>query len=349
MALDKASMNVANYYSNDDVRIEQKPIPELNRGDVLVQTEVCGLCGGETMEWYLASRAPKVLGHEPTGVVVAVGEDVDKFHEGDRVFVHHHVPCMSCHFCHRGRYTLCEKFGKTKIDPGGFAQYFRVPAENVILDMLRLPDNVSFEEGTLIEPMACALKGVRQTPIHPGDTVAIIGMGFMGMCYLELLKLSHAGKIFALDFSSWRLGVARKLGAEFVINPKNENPIEKLKDQNHGLGADAVFVLAPSLPAWELGWELCERGGQIHFGAPPAPEVTWDVNPNALYFSEIQINSSYSANHIHTRDVLDLLESKRIDAHPLITHTFGLGDVSKAIHLLLQADRSLKMLVYPWR
>jgi L-iditol 2-dehydrogenase len=342
------TMQVAMYYRNDDVRVEEKEIPSIGPGELLVKTEVCGLCGGETMEWYLAERAPKVLGHEPTGTIVALGEGVTQFQEGDRVFVHHHVACMSCQYCNRGRYTLCERFSKTKIEPGGFAQYIRVPAENAALDTLILPEQVSFEAGTIIEPMACCLKGIRQTPLHPGDTVAIIGAGFMGMCYLQLLRLGFAGKIFVLDFSDWRLEQSLKMGATHTINPQNTDPQSMLRDSNNGRDADAVFVTAPTLKAWQSGLALCEKGGQLHLGGPPPPGTIWEVDPTALYFSEVQINSSYSAHHVDTRSVLDLLAAGRIDADALITHRFNLEQVSEAIQLLLQADQSLKSLVYPW-
>jgi L-iditol 2-dehydrogenase len=347
MSAPTGRMRVAMYYKNNDVRIEELPIPEIGPGEMLVQTIACGLCGGETMEWYLASRAPKVLGHEPTGIVVAVGSGVVKFVPGDRVFVHHHVPCMSCHHCHRGRYTLCEAFSKSHLDPGGFAEYFRVPAEIVRLDTLKLPPTVSVEAGTIIEPMACTLKGILQTPLHPGDTVAVVGLGFMGMCYLELLTISPAGKIFALDLNEWRLEKAHSLGATHTLNPGKENVAEKLRDLNHGRGADAVFVTAPTLKAWESSLAMVERGGQLHLGAPPPPGEIWPIDSNALFFSEVQINSTYSAHHVDTQSVLDLLESGRVNASTLITHRFGLDGVEEAIQLLLGAGSSLKSLIYP--
>jgi L-iditol 2-dehydrogenase len=340
-------MKVAVYYANDDIRIEERPVPALNEGDILVQTEVCGLCAGETMEWYLASRAPKVLGHEPTGIIVEAGSEVEKFKVGDRVFAHHHVPCMSCHYCHRGRYTLCERFSRTNLDPGGFAEFFRVPAENVQHDTHLLPDSVSFEDGTVIEPMACALKGIKQTPIHPGDTVAFVGLGFIGMCYLQLINLFPVGKIFLFDLSDWRLEKAQSTVPGIPINPRTNDAVSVLKDQNLGMGADAVFITAPTIAAWELGYSLCERGGQVHFGAPPPPGEVWPVDAKAFYFNEIQTNTTYSANHIDTRSVVDLLASGRVNASPLITHRFGLDGVEDAFRLLLKADQSLKSLIYP--
>lgn len=347
MATVNGKMKVAVYYKNDDVRLEERPIPCLEPGDLLVKTEACGLCGGETMEWYLAKRAPKVLGHEPTGVVVRTGPGPNPFKEGDRVFAHHHVPCMSCHFCNRGLYTMCAHFQRTRLDPGGFAEYFRVPAENARLDTYVLPDHVSFEEGTIIEPMACTLRGVRQTGIRPGDTVAIVGLGFMGMCFLELLGLSPAANIVALDFSDWRLEKARALGATHTLNPKAEDAVQKLRDLNQGRLADAVFVVAPNLKAWELGLALCEKGAALHCGAPPPPDAVWQGSPNDLFFREIRLNSAYSATHLDTRAVLDLLASGRVDAQALITHRFGLDQVEAAIRLLLAAGPSLKSVIIP--
>ena len=340
-------MKAAVYYRNNDVRLEECPIPEIGSKEILVKTEACGLCGGETMEWYLAPRAPKILGHEPGGVIIQAGKGVKKFKVGDRVFVHHHVPCMSCHFCQRGFFTMCSHYKETGIDPGGFAEYFRVPAENVHFDPLLLPENFSFEEATIIEPMAYTLKGIKQTQIHYGDTVVIVGMGLMGMSYLELLKLSPAGKIIATDFSEWRLKKALSLGATHAINPDNEIAVDKIRSINNGLAADVVIVTVPSARAWQAGLDLCEKGASIHFGAPPPPDMTMQINPNLLYFNEIKINSSYSASHVETSAVLDLITSGRVDAKTLITHEFGLDKVQDAIQLLLAADKSLKTVIFP--
>ena len=340
-------MKVAVYYKNNDVRLEERPIPKIGAEEILVKTEACGLCGGETMEWYLAPRAPKILGHEPGGVIIQAGKGVKKFKVGDRVFVHHHVPCMSCHFCQRGFFTMCSHYKETGIDPGGFAEYFRVPADNVQFDTLLLPDNVSFEEATIIEPMACTLKGINQTQIHHGDTVVIVGVGLMGMSYLELLKLSPAGKIIATDFSEWRLKKALDLGATHAINPNDEVAVDKIRSLNNGLAADVVIVTVPNAKAWQAGLDLCEKGASIHFGAPPPPDINMQINPNWLYFNEIKINSSYSASHIETSAVLDLIASGRVDAKALITHEFGLDKVQDAIQLLLAADKSLKTVICP--
>jgi len=340
-------MRVAVYYNNRDVRVEEWPVPAIGHGELLVKVEACGLCGGETMEWYLQPRAPKVLGHEPTGVVVKVGPEVDGFREGDRVFVHHHVPCMICHHCVRGHFTMCDQYSRTNIDPGGFAEYFRVPPENVRYDTLLLPDSVSFEAGTLIEPLSCVLKGLKVAGIQPGDTVAVIGAGFMGMGFIQFVRLWGAGRIFALDFSDWRLNKALELGADYTINPKNEPALEKLRDLNEGRGADSVIVTAPSLSAIELGLSLAGEGATLHVNAPPPPDAVWHIHATDLYFREVTLTFSYSATHIDTRQVLTFLATGRIAAKDLITHRFGLDGVAKAIELLLATGESLKSVIIP--
>lgn len=340
-------MKVAVYHKRDDIRVEERPIPTIDAGEILVKTKACGFCGGEIMDWYIEPRAPKVLGHEPTGVVVQTGAGVTKVKEGDRVFVHHHVACMSCHYCNRGTFTLCDHYRQTGIDPGGFAEYFRVPVENVRLDTLVLPDNVSFEEGTIIEPMACALKGIRGTYIHPGDTLAIVGVGFMGLCYLQLARLQPVGRTFALDLNDWRLGKAKSLGATNTINTRAGDVVEELKRLNEDRGADVVIVTAPSVEAWELGLTLCEKGAILHLGAPASPDEVWCVRPTDLWFQEIEINSSYSATHMDTEAILNLLATGRVDANSMITHRFGLDDVAEGIRLLRAAGESLKILLIP--
>lgn len=340
-------MKVAVYYNNSDVRLEERPIPEVGPGELLVKTEACGLCGGETMEWYLAPRAPKVLGHEPTGVVAAVGEGVEKFKVGDRVMAHHHVGCMSCHYCNRGHYTMCPEYKKVHLDPGGFAEYFRVSAHSAQFDTHILPDNVSFEQATVIEPLSCVLRGIKIAGIQPGDTVVIVGAGFMGMGFVQLARIWQAGKIVVSDLNDWRLEKALSLGATHTINPTKENGVKKLRRINEGRLADSVMVTAPSGRAWKAGLELCDKGATLHVNAPPAPGETIELDPNDLYFKEITINSGYSSSHIEARTILDYLSAGRIDADAMITHRFGLDDVSQAIQLVLEAGASLKSLIIP--
>jgi L-iditol 2-dehydrogenase len=341
------NMKVAVYYSNDDVRLHTTPVPKINQDEILVKTEACGLCGGETMEWYLKPRAPKVLGHEITGTIAKIGEGVSKFAVGDRVVLHHHVSCMSCHSCLRGNYTLCEQYSNLAIDPGGQAEYVRVLAPVVEHDTFLLPDHISFKAGVAVEPLGCVMNGIRKVRIHPGDTIAILGVGFMGIGFTALCSIWPVSKIVVLDFNDWRLNKAREFGATHTINPKKEDPHDALRALNQGRLADVLFFTAPNIKAWELGLSLVEKGGTFHTNAPPHPDDFAKVNPSEFFFKEITLNAAYSASHIDTRAVLDLMIDKRFDAEAMITHQFGLDQVSDAIKLMLEGGESLKPVILP--
>jgi len=331
------------YYGKHDVRVEERPFPTMGEREALVQTKACGLCGGETMDWY--HRLPKILGHEETGVIVDVGAKVHDFRPGDRVFVHHHVPCMICRYCLRGNYTLCERYGKTHLDPGGMTEYFRVPEENLQFDTLVLPDSVSFEAGTLIEPMACCLKGLRTTGVQPGDTVAIFGTGFIGMSYVHLTAMSQAARIIAIDLNDWRLERALELGATHTINAKNQNTEEELRSITENRLADVVIVTVPSAAAWRNALALVEKGGTFQVAAPPPPNEPIPLPASELYFKEVTINSTYSASHRDTAALLGLLASGRVEVDKLITHRFSIDEAQKAVDLLLEAGKSLKSVI----
>jgi len=219
-------------------------------------------------------------------------------------------------------------------------EYFRVPEENAKFDTLLLPDNVSFEAGSLLEPIACTMRGVKITPIRPGDTVVVIGMGFIGLSFLELIRHTPAGKIIVMDLNEWRLEQGRKHGATHTINPGKVDPVETVKEINDGRLADAVFVAVPSIQVWDQGLSLCEKGATIHFGTPLHPDIQWPINPNKLWFSEIKLNFTYSTTHVETAAVLDMIAAGRLDAESLITHRFGLDQVPEAIQLYMQLAES---------
>lgn len=342
----EGTMRAAVYYTQSDVRVEERQIPEIGPGEVLVRTEACGLCGSEAMEWYQAPRAPRILGHEPAGVIVDVGEGVAGYAVGDRVFVHHYVPCFHCRDCQRGAATLCSSYSKTPIDPGGFADYFRVPARNVP-EMLLLPDHVSYEEACVIEPMSDCLRGIQTLRMTGGDTIAIQGVGFMGLCFVQLARIFPFASIVALDFSDWRLERAREMGATHVINPGRDDAPTALRAINGDRLADAVITTVPSAKAWEAALELCGTGSTFHGNAPPPPDERVRFDPNRLYFSDITINSAYSSTAAETTAVLELITAGRVDAKALITHRFGLEGIAQGLDLLTRAGESIKSVILP--
>jgi L-iditol 2-dehydrogenase len=339
-------MKVSRYYGRQDIRLEEVPTPEIGPGEMLVRVEACGLCGSDLMEWYVQEKAPTVLGHEPTGVVAAIGKKATGFEVGDRVFVHHHVPCFTCHDCLRGYYTLCDTFKSTHLDPGGFAEYVRVPALNVARDVLKLPSGMPFDEGTMIEPVATCIRGIERAHVQTGDTAVVIGAGVTGLILLQLTRIFGAAKVVVTDFSEYRLGVARQLGADLAINAR-EDVVTALKEENEGRGADVVIVTAGSIKAMEQGMELAAGGSTVLLFAPSSPGEALAINPHRLLFSEITVVSSYSCAPHETRQALKLIQGGRIKVKELITHHFGLPQVDKAIHLAKQAGESLKIIITP--
>ncbi|MEM3731245.1 MAG: zinc-dependent dehydrogenase [Candidatus Bathyarchaeia archaeon] len=338
-------MKVAMYYGRGDIRIEEKAKPKIDQNEVLVEMKACGICGSDLMDWYLERRAPLVLGHEPAGIIVEKGKRVKNFNVGDRVFVHHHVACLTCYFCARGEYTLCEQFHETNIYPGGLAEYFRVPAPNIQFDTLKIPDEISFEEATIIEPVGCCLRALKKCGIQPGDSIAIIGAGPTGIIHTALSKIYGASKIIVSDLVEYRLRAARKFGADVTLNPEKENVVAIVKSETDGRGADIVVVTAPSLEAYKTGLKLCRKGGKLSVFAPLQPSEYLQISPKELFFSEIQIIPSYSTSHLETRTALELIKSHKIKVKELITHRFRLEDAKEAFKIAAEGKESLKVIV----
>jgi len=338
-------MKAAVYYSKEDIRIEGMPTPEIGEDEVLVAMRACGICGSDLMDWYLKSRAPLVLGHEPTGIIAKKGSKVKGFDLGDRVFVHHHVACLTCHYCQHGDYTLCEQYHKTNIKPGGFAEYFKVPAPNLQIDTLKIPDGIAFEEATFIEPVGCCLRALKKCSIKAGDSVAIIGSGAIGIIHVALSKIFEASKIIASDLVDYRLSAAKKFGADIVVNPEKEDFAAVVKAETDERGVDIAIVTAPSLEAYKNGLIVCRKGGKLCVFAPIEPERYLQISPKELFFSEIQIIPSYSTSHLETRVALELIESGKINVKELITHRFRLENAAEAFKTAFENGESLKVMI----
>jgi L-iditol 2-dehydrogenase len=223
-------VKVAKLYDFGDIRIEDMEIPDINSNEVLVKVKACGICSSDTMKWYVKKKAPLVIGHELSGVVVKVGENVSKFKVGDRVFIHHHAPCMKCRYCERGNFTMCETWKNSKIIPGGVSEFVKVPNVNLQNDMFKLPDDVSFEDGALIEPVACSVKAFKKAGIKRGDYVVVLGLGFMGQVNVKLAKFYGAEIVIGVDKVKYRIDKAIENGADFVIDFSKENVKEKVSE-----------------------------------------------------------------------------------------------------------------------
>jgi L-iditol 2-dehydrogenase len=340
-------MKVAVYYNNHDVRIEDRPIPEPGPGELLVRTKACGVCVADTMEWYLTPRAPLTLGHEPTGVVAAVGVGAAGLKEGDRVSVHHHVPCLTCEHCRRGNFTMCATFRKTHIRPGGFSEYFIASSLHTERDTQLLPACVSFEVGTLVEPLACVLHAVRKANIQPGDSVALIGSGAMGLMFIQALLFWGVRKLVVYEMIEWRQQKAREFGAPVVLAPlaDPEEEARRAREIIGADGADKVIVAAKDLRAMEMGMRLANKGGTVLFFATPHPEESIKLFPSYNFFNEITITSSYSGDHLDTRMALELLANGAVNGPALISHRFPIEQLSEAILQTASRQGSLKSVI----
>lgn len=344
----QASMQVAVYYSNRDIRIEERPIPTIGADELLVKIMASSICGSDVLEWYRIKQAPRVLGHEIAGVVVEAGDKVNKFKVGDRVTVTHHVPCNICRTCLSGHPTACDTLHRTNFDPGGFAEYVRVPWINVDRGTFLLPEEISFEEGTFVEPLACVLRGQKAARMRPGQTLLVLGSGVSGILHIKLAAATGAGRVIATDISSYRLKMAKKFGAEFVFNANALNP-DILRAVNEGQLAERVIVCAGSLAAAEQALKCVDRGGTILFFAVPHPDDRLVIPINEFWRNDITLLTSYAADAVDLTETIELLRNRRVEVADMITHRLPLSETGLGFSLMEKADESFKIIIEPQR
>ena len=341
-------MRVAMYYSNKDVRLEEMPIPRIGPGELLLKVMASGICGSDVMEWYRIKRAPRVLGHEVTGEIVEVGEGVERYKVGDRVFVSHHVPCNTCRYCLSGHHTVCDTLRRTNLDPGGFAEFIRVPRINVDRGVYPLPDEVSFEDGTFIEPLACVLRGQRFAQVRPGHSMLVLGSGIAGLLHVQLARVMGAGRVIATDINEYRLEAARRFGADAVIHAKEDVPA-RLRAANEGRLADRVMVCTTALSAFDQALRSVDRGGAVLFFAPTEPGVNIPLPVNDFWRKEITLLTSYGASPLDIMMALELIRARSVRVHEMITHRLSLAETGLGFQLVASPKKSLKVIIEPYR
>lgn len=340
---------MARLYRWGDVRIETAPIPQPEKGEIVVRVEACGLCGSDALDWYVEKKAPVVLGHEPVGIVSAVGDDVAEINVGDRVFVHHHAPCMECANCRRGLWSNCELWKQNALDPGGFAQYVRVRAHAVERDTLRIPQGMSVETATFIEPLACCIRAARRHGnIQPGESVLIVGLGAMGLLLTQLAWQYSAATIIGCDFNGERRALALEYGAQFAFDPRAVEQVAEARSRLHNRGADVVIVCPGDARAITTGIEHAAPGARVVCFSPMPPGQPVPLDLSTLYFKEISLHQSYSCGPDETRAALELLTQGRIHVDEMITHREGLSGVAAALERAHGKEEGLKSVILPW-
>ncbi|UCH43690.1 MAG: zinc-dependent dehydrogenase [Dehalococcoidales bacterium] len=342
-------MRVAMWYSNRDIRIEEVPVPRIGAGELVLRVEACGICGSDVMEWYRLDRAPLVLGHEIGGQVVEVGDGVKGIRVGDRVSAAHHVPCGACHYCLSGNHTVCETLRKTNFDPGGFAEYLQLAAIHVDRGVFLLPDEVSYQEATFVEPLACVLRGQRRANMRPDSTVLVIGSGIAGLLHVQMSRASGASRVIATDVSDYRLSAAQKLGADTVVHAREDIP-DAVRQVNQGYLADLVIVCTGAVSAIKQALESVERGGTVLLFAPTDQGVTIPISVNELFWrNDVTLTTSYAGSPDDYCSALELIRAGTIPVKQMITHCLGLAETGLGFQLVAEVRDSIKVIIEPQR
>ena len=339
-------MRVAMYYNNNDIRLEEMPVPKIGPGEMLVKVIASGICGSDVLEWYRVKKAPLVLGHEIAGDIVEVGEGLDRSLVGNRVFVSHHIPCNTCHYCLRGYHTACETLHTTNYDPGGFAEYIRIPRLNVDRGVFVLPDEMTYDQGVFIEPLGCVIRGQRRANLRPGQSVLILGSGISGLLHLLLAQTLGAGKIVMTDVTEFRLKMALDFGADATINAREYSP-ETLRDFNDGRLSDLVIVCTGAPSAFDQALKSVDRGGTVLCFATTEPHVQLSVPINEFWRNEIKLMPSYGNAPLDAIEAIELLRAGRVSVEKMITHRLSLKETGRGFSLVGESGDSMKVIIEP--
>ena len=334
---------------------EELPVPNLEADEVLVQVRVVGLCQSDIKKiLYPLYEPPRVFGHETAGIITAVGADVKKWQVGQRVAVMHHIPCMRCAYCMNDNFSMCDTYKNIVTTAGfapsggGFAEYVKVPGHIVENGgLIPIPDDISFEEASFVEPTNCCLKAVKKAQIAPGQTVLITGAGPIGLMFVMLVKY-FGGRAIATDLLPSRIEKALEVGAEAAFDARDPELVTKIQGLTDGMGVDVTLLAVPSDKAFFQALDCTRKGGKILFFAEFPDQVEIPINPNVLYRREIDLMGSYSSSYRLQNLAADIVFNHRIDVKALISDRYPLKDLSQAVEQAIAptAD-TYKILIYP--
>jgi L-iditol 2-dehydrogenase len=325
------------YQGRNKYEVKDVTEPEIGPREILVRVKLCGICSTDVFKADYGSAKPgAILGHEIAGEISEVGDEVTKFNKGDRVAMPPHAPCGSCHYCIRGQETLCDVYRKTKVRPGGFAEYIAVVSEMVERVVTKLHDSISYEEGTMIEPAACSYRGISRSGVTPGDTVVIMGDGPLGLLHAQAAKALGATQVIVSGHHDYRLKVAQKVGIDDTVNSKNVSIETYVKERTDGRGADLVIVAVASSETTQQAMELIRIGGKVtligDFRDVPQPML--EVDPKFLLRDDATLMASWGCAPYDYRAAYELIKSGRINVRDMVTHTFSMEEFSDALEMI---------------
>jgi L-iditol 2-dehydrogenase len=342
-------MKAAMLYGVKDLRVENVDVPEVDAGEVLVKVKAATTCGTDLkilQRGYIEKviKLPTIFGHEWAGEVAEVGEGLHWPKKGMRVRAGNSAPCLRCAMCQKGRYNLCENMIWLW---GAYAEYIKVPARMVSVNMQEVPQHVSYEEAAVTEPLACVLHGVEEAKVRLGDTVTIVGAGPIGLLHMLTVKKIGAEKTIIIDLVQERLNLAKKLGVDEAINAEKKNVVEEVRKLTGGYGADVV-IEAIGLPAtWEQALKLVRKGGTVlEFGGCP-PETEIKIDTELLHYGEVTVLGAFHTTPLHFKQALNLIASRTVDVRPLITRRMRLEDIKEAFNILSTSKSEIKIAIKP--
>ena len=342
-------MKAAMLYGVKDLKVEDVEVPEVKDGEVLVKVKAATTCGTDLkifQRGYVEKviKLPTIFGHEWAGEVAEVGRGLEWPRKGMRVRAGNSAPCLHCSMCQRGKYNLCENMIWLW---GAYAEYIKVPARMVLMNMQGVPDGISYEEAAITEPLACVLHGVEQANVKLGDTVAIIGAGPIGLLHLLTVKKMGAGRTIMIDLVDERLGFAEKLGADATVNSGKENVETRIRELTGGYGADVAIEAIGLSATWEQALKLARKGGTVleFGGCPPGTEIK--VNAEMLHYGELTVMGTFHTTPLHFRKALNLIATRTIDVRPLVTRKMKLDNIKEAFEILSTSKNEIKIGILP--
>jgi len=350
MTLSAQHMTAAVLYGKENLRIESVDVPELRPGDVLVRVRAALTCGTDVKVFRRGYHArmikpPALFGHELAGDIVAAGAAVQGFQVGQRVVAANSAPCGQCYYCRRDQENLCDDL---LFNNGAYAEFIRIPERIVTRNMHEIPAHISYQDAALVEPLACVMRGLEETGVRPGDTVAVIGLGPIGMMFVRLAKTVYKARVIAIGRRPSQLDRARGMGADaLVLNDEGADVVTPVRNLTGGRGADVVIEAVGLPEVWQLALQLLRRGGVVNFfgGCPTGSDV--GVDTNLLHYSELTLKASFHHTPQLIRKALDSVSRGYISARGFVNRVEPLTNLLEVMQHLMSHNGHMKTAIIP--
>lgn len=345
-------MKAVRYYAPLDVRVDEIPIPTINRNEILIKVEACAVCGSDLKAFKFGNprlKPPIVMGHEFTGLITEVGKDTVGFSKGDRVVMSTSISCGKCLYCRKGWTNLCVDLAPMGFRyNGGMAEYTVIP-ERAIKNghLVKVPDTIKPEIAALAEPLSCAVNSIEQCKIQKGDSVLIMGAGPMGILNACAARSAGAGKIIMTELNESRLKQARNFNIDILLHPGKENLKNTVLEQTNGYGADIVIVAAPAAAPQEEALSLVRKKGTIcYFASLPSGQSNLNIDSRLIHYNEIRVTGSSDSTTSHVKKALSILEDPSSDSGNIVSHILSLGEINRAFELMSSGE-ALRVVLKP--